>query len=729
MLTKILILCVISVMAIIQFAHATPEILWMRTFGGSNNDSGISVKQTTDGGYIIAARTSSYGAGSDDFWLIKTDAKGNEEWNRTFGGENADYCLTLQQTTDGGYILVGDTSSFGAGKSDAWLIKTDGNGSEEWNKTYGGSIWDFGKFVQQTNDSGYIITGYTDSFSEVWGRDLWLIKTDANGNQEWMKVFGGDGHDQGGFVQQTKDGGYIISGSTNSNYFYGSGPFNKGGYDAWLVKTDSTGTVQWHRTFGGSENEGIGRPQQTSDGGYIITGWTESYGSGDKNAWLIRTDANGVEKWSKIFEGNGNNSVFGRIQETSDGGYIITGSTHYGENDQDAWIIKIDANANEEWNMTFGGSNDDGIGSLQQTSDGGYIIAGTTSSYGAGRQDVWLIKLGGSVPELKSVSLDMENSDEVMTDLAQISSDEGKTFEMLTETFSGDDDSIPDETTSTKVRLKDGMRMMLIEAGEFSMGDHHDVGDSDEKPVHIVYLDAYYIDETEVTNEQYCAFLNAYGKNEDAAGHQLLNIDDERCLIEKIGETYKPKLGYEKHPVIDVNWYGAAAYAQWVGARLPTEAEWEKAARGGLVGKKYPWGDEMPPPKLVGNFADESVERDFPHWWWHIKGYNDGYVRTAPVGRFPPNGYRLFDITGNAWEWCADEYNSDYYSQCPKNNPKGPGVVITFENDDFINVDTMRVLRGGMWGDNAYNLRCASRLNDVPSRTLNYLGFRCVQEP
>ena len=168
------------------------------------------------------------------------------------------------------------------------------------------------------------------------------------------------------------------------------------------------------------------------------------------------------------------------------------------------------------------------------------------------------------------------------------------------------------------------------------------------KPVHTVYLDAYYIDETEVTNEQYCRFLNSekYREDEYRGGYMCLDIDSTFCLIEKDGNTYKPKSGYEKHPVIMVTWRGAAAYAQWAGVRLPTEAQWEKAARGGLVGKKYPWGDSEPDGSNA-NFADKNTDYDM-----RDKNVDDGYERTAPVGNYTPNGYGLFDMAGNVWEWC-----------------------------------------------------------------------------
>ena len=232
------------------------------------------------------------------------------------------------------------------------------------------------------------------------------------------------------------------------------------------------------------------------------------------------------------------------------------------------------------------------------------------------------------------------------------------------------------------------------------MGDHFNEGRNDELPVHTVYLNAFYIDKYEVTNAQYAEFLNTYGKNVDAAGHELLDIGDSGCLIERVGDTYKPKSGYENHPVIYVSWYGAAAYAQFYGKRLPTEAEWEKAARGGLVGKRYPWGDNI-------SHDDANYSRT---------GGRDTWNGTSPVGSFPPNGYDLYDMAGNVWDWCSDWYDGNYYSNSPKNNPQGP------------NNGSRRVLRGGSWYLNTVLLRCALRVNLVPADTVIYNGFRCAQD-
>ena len=372
-----------------QFFDTTPVPLpisnvWMKTFGGIHADAGYSVQQTTDGGYIITGTTESYGAGDTDVWLLKIDGNGAEKWNKTFGGTGYDNGRSVQQTTDGGYIIVGQTASFGTGNGDVWLIKTDGNGNKVWDRTFEGrhAYYDFGNSVQQTIDGGYIIVGETYTVDPDSDNVL-LIKTNGNGEMVWMKIFGWKNYDYGASVQQTIDGGYIITGCTVP-----SGALD---WDVRLIKTDAIGDILWDKNFGGTADDIGYSVQQTKDGGYIIAG-SYSYGVGYIDVWLIKTDNNGNEKWNRTFGGRYANCGYS-VQQTTDGGYIITGYTEsFGAGSGDVWLIKTDNKGNQMWNKTFGGIADDMSRSVQQTTDGGYIITGETKSFGTGSYDVWLIK-------------------------------------------------------------------------------------------------------------------------------------------------------------------------------------------------------------------------------------------------------------------------------------------------------------------------------------------------
>jgi len=365
-----------------------PDSLWSRTFGGFGEERSWSVRQTVDGGFVLGGYTSSFGAGGYDFWLLKTDGSGDSVWSRTFGGSGDDYCYSVQQTTDNGCVLGGYTDSFGAGGKDFWLVKTDNNGDSLWSHTFGGSLNERGQSVLQTNDDGYALAGYANSFG-VGGPDFWLVKTNADGDSVWSRTFGGTGNDYCLSARQTSDGGYILAGYSNS---YGAG-----GYDFWLVKTDVVGDSMWSRTFGGSNDEYCQTLQQTADGGYALAGATFSFGAGTEDIWLVKTDANGDSLWSRTFGGLDEEYCYSIVQ-TGEGGYVLGGHTFsFGAGMADFWLIRTNSNGDSLWSRTFGGYGNDAFRSVQQTVDEGFVVAGFSSSSGAGVHDFWLVKTGPEV--------------------------------------------------------------------------------------------------------------------------------------------------------------------------------------------------------------------------------------------------------------------------------------------------------------------------------------------
>jgi hypothetical protein len=263
------------------------DTLWTKTYGGDDADRGYSVQQTTDGGYIITGSTRSFGNGSlpgqsgDDVWLIKTDSQGDTLWTKTYGGSGGDDGKSVEQTNDGGYIITGSTSSFGNGSEDLYLIKTNSQGDTSWTKTYGGVNYDYGHSVQQTNDLGYIVTGMTGG---IGGSYVWLIKTDSQGDTSWTKTYGDGNNDYGRSVEQTSDSGYVIAGMTTSTSALST--------DVYLIKTDSQGDTSWTCTYGGFGFQEGWSVKQTSDDGYIIAGFNIITNL-DDDLYLIKTDGCG----------------------------------------------------------------------------------------------------------------------------------------------------------------------------------------------------------------------------------------------------------------------------------------------------------------------------------------------------------------------------------------------------------------------------------------------------
>jgi len=355
-----------------------------KAIGGANHDDGRFLIQTSDGGYAIAGYTQSFGAGSGDVYVVKLDANGNLQWTKTIGGPEGEAGTSLIQTSDGGYAIAGYTESFGAGEWDVYVVKLDANGNLQWTKTIGGKKEDMGTSLIQTSDGGYAIAGYTESFGAGSG-DVYVVKLNANGNLQWTRTIGGKSWDAGGSLIQTSDGGYAIAGETYS--------FGAGREDVYLIKLDANGNLQWTKTIGGPASEIGFSLIQTSDGGYAIAGGTSSFGAGSGDVYVVKLDANGNLQWTKTIGGPAREIGRSPIK-TSDGGYAIAGNTSsFGAGEADVYLVKLDANGNLQWTKTIGGEKDDRGFSLIQTSDGGYAIAGHTESFGAGEWDVYVVKL------------------------------------------------------------------------------------------------------------------------------------------------------------------------------------------------------------------------------------------------------------------------------------------------------------------------------------------------
>jgi hypothetical protein len=298
---------------------------WNKTYGTAGHDAASAVVQTIDGGYAIAGTVWMGTFYYADFYLVKTDTFGMSQWNCEYEGGGSEEASSMIQTTDGGYLIVGDKYLPSVGNTDIWLVKTDENGQMQWNKTYGSSANDGARCVIQTIDGGYAVVGFA-------GGDAWLIKTDVSGNAQWNEKYGGNGDDVLNCIVQTFDGGFLMGGSTRS---YGAG-----WDDLWLVKADDSGNLMWNRTYGGTENDYGSSVVETSDGGYALFGTTWSFGISYDDPWLVKTNVDGNRQWDIVFEGQYNDGGCSLVQ-TKDGGYALLGSKSQGYPNTDFWLIKL----------------------------------------------------------------------------------------------------------------------------------------------------------------------------------------------------------------------------------------------------------------------------------------------------------------------------------------------------------------------------------------------------
>lgn len=400
-----------------------PAIEWSKNYGGTFPDMHASLELTSDGGYVIAggAKSSDGNAtanfGLSDFWIVKTNSGGNLQWQKSYGGPENDIAYSIQQTSDGGYIVAGETKSNSGqvsgnyGEKDFWVIKINASGDLQWQKNFGGSNDDIAKYVRQTKDGGYIVIGSTSSNNGdvVSGNrgmtDVWLLKLDPSGNLQWEKTYGGSHIDMGNSIELTADGGYIFAATSKSTNDQITG--NHGDSDYWIVKINSSGIIEWQKSLGGTGSDEGYSVKQTTDGGYIVLGGSRSNNGdvtgnhGNYDYWLVKLDVSGNIQWQKSHGG----ALYdhGRsVSQTSDGGYILAGYampldmegvTPIGSNDY--LVIKTDASGEAKWQRTFGGLTDDYALTAKQTFDGGYIICGYSAAVNnsPANYDYWVIKL------------------------------------------------------------------------------------------------------------------------------------------------------------------------------------------------------------------------------------------------------------------------------------------------------------------------------------------------
>ncbi|MCC7436869.1 MAG: T9SS C-terminal target domain-containing protein [Armatimonadetes bacterium] len=410
-----------------------PAIQWQKSLGGSNDDEAYSIAPTSDGGYIVAGWSEStdgdvtghHGSSNySDYWIVKLTSTREIEWRKSLGGSRDDEANSIAQTGDGGYIVAGYTYSNDGdvtghhGASDSWVVKISSSGLIEWQQTLGGSGHERAIAIEQTADSGYIVAGYSSStdgdVTKHHGEfDYWIMKLKSTGQVDWQTSLGGNGNDVATSIKQTTDSGYIVAGwSASTN---GDITDHHGGHDYWVVKLTSTGVIEWQKSLGGSGDDYAASIQQTADGGYIVAG-TSASTDGDVTGrhgassfpdyWIVKLASTGGVEWQKSLGGKRYDGATS-IKQTTGGEYILAGLSASTDGDitgnhggSDCWIVRLTSTGKTVWQVSLGGSGDDWVNSIEQVSDGEYIIAGGSKSTDGdvtgnhGDTDYWIVKLG-----------------------------------------------------------------------------------------------------------------------------------------------------------------------------------------------------------------------------------------------------------------------------------------------------------------------------------------------
>ncbi|MBN8586491.1 MAG: hypothetical protein J0M37_15485 [Ignavibacteria bacterium] len=384
---RISIFLIIFIQFILSNDYCLGQTQYQLTIGGPNIDDEHSLIQVADGSYVLAGYTNPDYTQNNDFYIVKINIDDSIKWSMSLGGSGTDIAHSIIQTKDGGFAVVGLTNSYSE-KSDACLIvKLDSNGALTWSRTVGGGKGEWCSSIVQTKDGGYAIAGYSFSFGSGKS-DLYIFKLDVNGKLLWSKTIGGTDHDVARDIILTEDGGFALAGYTFS--------YGEGGSDYFIVKLDGYGNVEWSRTIGGTGWEDANSIIQTKDGSFVIAGYTDSFGAGFKDCYIVKLDASGRLQWSRTVGGTGFEEALSVI-EAFDNGYGIAGYTNsFGAGGNDFYVLNLDKSGKLKWSKTVGGINYEAAESINQTTDGGFVIAGYTDSFGFGNFDIYIVKLSDS---------------------------------------------------------------------------------------------------------------------------------------------------------------------------------------------------------------------------------------------------------------------------------------------------------------------------------------------
>jgi len=373
------------------------EAIWAVTIGGGEADGARAMCETAHGGYLLAGYTFSEGSGDADMWVIRTDSEGVVEWTRAIGGAGTEYAYGCAATDDG-FVITGYTTSFGAGSKDVYLVKLDLNGEEQWSETYGGTSWDVGQSVCQTSDGGLLIGGFTHS-SGAGEEDVYVVRTDRDGQEIWSRTYGGARFELGHSIYERADGSIMVGATTGT-----FGP--EGNSNAYLLRLDKDGTEVWSEAFGTQGQLGHGFDWcramcLTRDGGAVQVGYTDA--EDIMNVYALKADAQGKEIWSKTFGASRFYDFAQTVRPTADGGLIVGGTAKLNGDvtcpyNNQVYLVRLDSNGERLWEKVIGGPESDWGSALLETGDGDFMVVGHTLSSGAGQSDILMMKVSGEPP-------------------------------------------------------------------------------------------------------------------------------------------------------------------------------------------------------------------------------------------------------------------------------------------------------------------------------------------